>query len=69
MKNNTLISRLINKAMKIVDTEEIEWKYIYHKLDSKIDFINLPAKNYFTKGYSTTMIKCCYRFNYYSRRN
>ena len=60
-----LLLRLINIVVKIHDTKEIELQYAKYKMKLKIDFINLPTRNYFIKGYSNAMVKYYYKFNHY----
>jgi len=56
--------------IRIIDMRESEREYIKKKYSSKLDFIDLEARNAFsTKKFTLLFIKCVYRYNHYGIRN
>ena len=54
----------------IIDTKDLDRKYTQKKHASKIDFINLEARNLFSYKSSTpSAIKCTHGFDYYGTRD
>ena len=54
--NNIMISRAINKIIRIVDTIEIEKQYIQYKILINNKPINIEARVYFKAGVTVGML-------------
>ena len=60
----------VKEMIKIIDAKDSERKYAQKKYASKIDFIDLEARNLFLgKSATSSMIKYAYRLNHYSVRD
>ena len=62
-------SNSVNEILRIVDTRKLEKSYANKKYSSRIDFIDIEARNTFSiKDVVASMIKCANGYNHYSVR-
>ena len=54
------------QIVRMIDTTQAEYDYIVSQLGSKVEYINLAARNTFHKGASMAKIKYIVGFNHYS---
>ena len=60
----------VKEIIRIIDAKDSERTYAQEKYVSKIDFINLEARNQFSgKSMTLSITKCTYRFNHYGVRD
>ena len=64
------ITREANELIKLYNIMKAEREFIQDKFKSKVDLIDIEAKNAFTVNYNiTSFIKYMYGYNYYSVRD
>ena len=63
-------SRAIKEMIRIKDTSQSEKKHTQKKFKEKANFVDIDSRNTFQeKSITISIIKCLYRFNYYSLKN
>ena len=68
--NRNIVTNSINEVVQIIDAEKSEMEYAMTKYKSKIDFIDLEARNIFlNRKIILSMIKYSHRYNHYGLRN
>ena len=69
-KNRIVQSRSIQEVIQIIDTREVELKYVEKKFEYKKDFIDIEARNMFqTSKVMASIVKCTHRYNHYRLRD
>ena len=63
------IDNNISETVRIIDAKKAEYDYVLSRLGSKIEYVDLEAKNFFYEGVSSFKLKCITGFNHYRRRN
>ena len=67
--NSNHILGAIRESIRKIDTIVAKEEYIKSKYNNKADFIDIEAKNCFSKAQSISSLKYSYRFNHYAVRN
>ena len=61
--NDVMISRVINKTIRTVDTVEMEKQYAKHKIPINNELIDIEARICFKAGVIAKILKYYYRVN------
>ena len=70
MKDGIVQMRSVKEMLRVIDSKEEERKQAKKKLEYKVNFVDLEARNSFrANNVTTSIIKCAYGFNHYGLRH
>ena len=70
MHNRNIVPRSMQELVRIIDAKHYEIEHAKKKLEHKLDFIDIEARNVFTtKEVTPSIMKCAYEFNHYGLRD
>ena len=70
MKDSIVQMRYVKEILRVIDSKEEESKQAKKKLEYKLNFVDLEARNSFQANKVTTsVIKCAHGFNHYGLRH